>query len=376
MSSRDTSNRRDFLQGRAAVNAIAGAIDRMLPGEEPAGSAPGDANLAAGIPEAPERYLVQYSRPAMACEFSVFLNAGQYDDGANAALAALDAVEYWEERLSVYRETSDISVVNRTATDNEVRLEPRLYTLLALAAKLSAETGGAFDITAGPLVKAWGFYKRAGTIPSDEELSAALARVGSQRLILDKATRTIRFAVPGMELNLGAIGKGYALDHAGGMLALCGVGDFLLHGGQSSVLAHGNQAGASTRGWSVGLRDPLRPERRLAEVYLHNRALATSGATHQFFRHEGKRYGHILDPRTGRPAEGVFSSTVIAPTAAEADAQSTAFYALGPVAAAEYCQRRPEVGMVLLCPGKGGSSVDVVTAGLGAEDWKLLRDFD
>lgn len=372
MSSRDTSNRREFLQGRAAVEAVAGAIDRILPGGESTTSIPGDANLAAGIPEAAERYLVQYSRPAMACEFSVFLNAGQYEDGANAALAALDAVEYWEERLSVYRETSDISQVNRTASDEEVPLEPRLYTLLAHAAKLSADTDGAFDITAGPLVKVWGFYKRAGSIPSDDELVQALARVGSHRLIFDNVQRTIRFNVPGMELNLGAIGKGFALDHAAGMLALFGVGDCLLHGGQSSVLARGSQAGAHAGGWTVGLRDPLRPDRRLAEVYLRDRALATSGATHQFFRHEGKRYGHILDPRTGRPAEGVFSSTVIAPTAAEADALSTAFYALGPAAAADYCQRRPEVGMVLLCPGKGGSSVDVVTAGLQSADWKLL----
>jgi thiamine biosynthesis lipoprotein len=202
-------------------------------------------------------------------------------------------------------------------------------------------------------------------------LQAALNRVGIRHLVLDGTRGTIRFLREGIELNLGAIGKGYALDREAAELCAAGVNDFLLHGGQSSVLARGSHAGTGA-GWIVGLGDPLRPDRRLAEIRLRDRALATSGASHQFFRSQGKRYGHILDPRTGWPAEGVFSSTVLAPSAAEADALSTAFYTLGVERAYEYCREHPQIGMVLLHPGRGASSVEVATAGLDERDFRRL----
>ena len=262
--------------------------------------------------------------------------------------------------------------INRQAAADAVSVEAGLYDLLSRAVKLSRDTSGAFDITAGPLVKVWGFYRRAGAIPTDADLRSALENVGSQFIVLDDERYTIRFLRPGIELNLGAIGKGYALDRAAGELVTAGVDDFLLHGGQSSVIARGSHGGGESAAWTVGLADPLRPERRLAEIYLRNRALATSGAAHQFFRHQGQRYGHILDPRTGWPAQGVLSSTVVAPTAAEADALSTAFYALGVDPARAYCDRHPDIGMVLLHPGKEASSVDIAVAGLDKADWRLL----
>jgi thiamine biosynthesis lipoprotein len=366
MSARPTSNRREFLQGRAATDALAAAVDSIRPAAPVRAEAP---ESAAGDSQ---RYLVQYSRPAMACQFAIFLNAGQYSQAAEAALAALDLVEQIEDQLTVYRDASEVMRINRLAGASAVGVEPGLYDLLAKAVKLSHDTGGAFDITAGALVKAWGFYRRAGSIPTEADLRAALENVGSQHLVLDDEHRTIRFLRPGIELNLGAIGKGYALDRTGAELVAAGVHDFLFHGGQSSVVARGSAGGREAAGWTVGLVDPLRQERRLAEIYLRNRALATSGASHQFFRHEGKRYGHILDPRSGWPAQGVFSSTVIAPTAAEADALSTAFYTLGVDAAQAYCDEHPEIGMILLHPGKGASSVEIATVGLGKEDWRLL----
>jgi FAD:protein FMN transferase len=161
-----------------------------------------------------------------------------------------------------------------------------------------------------------------------------------------------------------------------------GVGDFLLHGGNSSVLARGarrvadDAAGSEeteivpprsipqARGWEVGIRDPLLPSRRLAEIRLCDRALGTSGAQFQSFRHQGKRYGHILDPRTGWPAEGLHSATAVAPTAAMADAISTALYVMGPDAALAYCQARPGIAAVLACPAPGGSGLEIRSTGL------------
>jgi FAD:protein FMN transferase len=373
MSPPPTSNRRQFLQGRAVGDSLAAAIDRVLPaGSDKSASAEPAAGEPATQSHDGERYLVQFARSAMACQFAVYLNAGQYEQGAEAALAALDLVEQLEGQLSVYRETSEVSQINRTAATREVALEPRLWQLLAMAVRIANETGGAFDITAGPLIKTWGFYKRSGAIPGEQELREALFSVGSQHIALDGANRTIRFGRPEMELNLGAIGKGYALDRAAELLVDAGVGDFLIHGGQSSVIARGSQGGGEQQGWIVGLCDPLRPERRLAEIRLRDRALATSGAAQQFFRHGGKRYGHILDPRSGWPAEGVFSSTVVAATAAEADALSTAFYTLGVEAAGAHVRERPGIGSLLLYPGKQGSSVEVASAGLEGDDLRLL----
>jgi thiamine biosynthesis lipoprotein len=258
-------------------------------------------------------------------------------------------IDALEEQLSVFREESDVSRLNRTAAAGPVEVEAGLFQLLELSLRLHRDTQGAFDITAGPLSKVWGFYRRAGQIPHPDDLARALATVGSQRIQLDPDRRTVAFDGPGMEVNLGAIGKGYALDRAAERLVATGVGEFLFHGGRSSMLARGWLAEGEP--WTVGIGDPLRPGKRLCEVVLQDRGLSTSGSGTQFFRHAGERYGHILDPRTGQPAAGMLSVTVTAPTAAEADALSTAFYVLGIDASLEYCRRRPEIGAILVGQG-------------------------
>ncbi len=185
-------------------------------------------------------------------------------------------------------------------------------------------------------------------MPSDAERAEALNRVGMQGVTLDPAARSVRFLRPGLEFNLGSIGKGYALDRLGELLGEeAGIRSFLLHGGCSSVLARGSQ-GPDDRGWPIGIQHPWIPRRRLAQVWLRNRALATSAATFRHLIHQGRRLGHILDPRTGWPAEGMASATVLAPTAAEADALATAFYIQGPQWSREYCATHAEVAAVLL----------------------------
>jgi thiamine biosynthesis lipoprotein len=165
---------------------------------------------------------------------------------------------------------------------------------------------------------------------------------------LDPHQKTVRYLRPGLEINLGSIGKGYALDRAATLLRdRWQMPAALLHGGHSSVYAIGNQPGCS-RGWPIGLADPKEPGRRLAVVWLKDRGLGTSAATFQHLEHQGRTLGHLLDPRTGWPAEGIASATVLAPTAAEADALATAFFVLGVEGAKAYCERHPEVGAVLL----------------------------
>lgn len=321
-----------------------------------------------------ETYLVQFSRQAMACRFEVSLNAGQYAGGPEAAMAALDLLERLEDQLTVYRETSDVMAINRHASQRSVEVEPRLFELLEQAVRLCEETDGALDVTAGPLTRTWGFFDRRGHVPSEAELQVALERIGSQHVVLDAARRTVRFQRPGMEINLGAIGKGYALDRCAEQMREAGVHDFLWHGGQSSVLAAGSHAGATDgrEGWRIGIVDPTRPGQRLAEVRLRDRALATSGSRVQAFREAGRRYGHVLDPRTGWPAEGVVSATVIAPTATQADGLSTAFFTLGVEATRRYCESHPEIGALLVTQAGAHRAVELHVIGLDRE-WVTLR---
>jgi thiamine biosynthesis lipoprotein len=299
---------------------------------------------------AKEISLLRCARRAMATVFEVLLPYGPADAQA-AAEDALDLIDRLEAQLTVYRPTSEVSRLNRLAELAPVPVEPGLFDLLTFAARLSEETDGAFDITAGPLIKAWGFYRRQGRVPVSDELAEALGRVGMSHVELNAERRSVRFRKRGMEINLGSIGKGYALDRAAVRLwDEWSVQSALLHSGSSSVLAIGSPPG-EPRGWAVGIKHPWEPARRLATVRLRGRALATSGATFQNFEYNGRKLGHLLDPRTGWPAERVVLATAFAPTAAEADALATAFYILGGEPTRRYCETHRDVSAVILPNG-------------------------
>jgi FAD:protein FMN transferase len=215
-----------------------------------------------------------------------------------------------------------------------------------------------------------------------------MSHVGMQHVQLDEAQRTVRFLAAGVELNLGSIGKGYALDRAAELLQAEGMENFLLHGGNSSVLgrgakgaggrAQGTEKGSPSnevsQGWWIGLRHPLEPERRIGEVRLRNRALGTSGSGTQFFLHEGRRYGHILDPRTGEPAEGAYSSTVAAATGAEADALATAFYVLGAERSLDYCRQHANIAAVIMSPAAENGRIEITLWGWAEDEIRLEAD--
>jgi len=383
------STRRDFLKGKAAAEALSDMAGKPAGFGAPAdraqrcgAEAPGEAPGAA-----PDSFLLHVSRQAMACQFELVLSAGQYAHGTEAALEALDLVETLEQPMSYFRPTSQISRLNALAADGPVEVEPWLYELLELAMQLHAQTHGAFDVAAGAAWEAWGFSRRAGKVPSDEAIDQALACCGSHLVQLDPERKTVRFTRPGVRLSLGSLGKGYALDRAGQMLAAAGIHDFLFHAGQSSILARGSRRGPpfpepsrenrdSPRepgpGWTVGIRHPLAPQRRLGELCLRDRALGTSGSTMQFFRHRGRRYGHILDPRTARPAEGMLSATVVASSAVRADALSTALFVLGPERGFAFLRSRSDLAGVLVCQSSKKGGAEILTAGFSEDELTLL----
>jgi thiamine biosynthesis lipoprotein len=329
-------HRRDFLDPRRLAQSagqLLGAIDELRPESS---ADPGD-----------EVSLLHLSRRAMATNFELILPFGTPESLALGQLY-FDEIDRLEAQLTVYRDTSEVSRLNALAFHYPIPVEEGLFELLALAARLTSETRGAFDVTAGALIKAWGFYKGPRRVPPAAERAAVLECVGMHHVELDAERRTVRFLRPGLEINLGSIGKGYALDRAAEKLRREGnLAAGLLHGGQSSVYAIGKQPG-DERGWPVALRHPWEPERSLGTIYLSDQALATSAATFQYLEHAGRKLGHILDPRTGWPAEGMASVSVVAPTAAEADALATAFYILGVEAAQDYCEQHPALSAVLL----------------------------
>lgn len=298
----------------------------------------------AAVPPPGQLSLVRVSRRAMATTFEVAIPYGT-PHAVDAAEAALDLIDELEDQLTVYRDTSEVSRLNAAGA---AVVEPGLFDLLQTCAALTSETAGAFDPACGAVIKCWGFYQREGRIPSEAGLTAAMHRCGFRHVILDSATRGVKFNRPGLELNLGAIGKGYALDRAADLLrSEWGIRSALLHGGGSSVLAVGVPP-TDIRGWRVAVRHPADDTRTLGSVYLTDQALGTSAATYQFFEYNGKRYGHVLDPRTGRPADGALSASCVAGSAAAADALSTAFFVAGAGWTDDHCRSRDHLAAIVL----------------------------
>jgi thiamine biosynthesis lipoprotein len=317
--------------------------------------------------------LLRASRPAMGSYFEVRIAAAT-PGGLALTERALDLIDTLEQQMSVYRDDSEVSQINASAHRGPVEVERGLFRLFEQALAIGAATSGAYDVTAGALSLAWGFVRGPKRVPEPEALAEARARTGQHHVRLDPECRTIEFDRPGIAINLGSIGKGYAIDRAVDVIRdHWWPTSALVHGGRSSVYALGSPPGRFGGRWEVALRNPLDPESPLGLVRLRNRGMGTSGASFQQFIAGGRVYGHIIDPRTGEPAEGPASVTVLAPTAAEADALSTAFYLLGAGAAAAYAADHPEIGAIMVAAEPGDAGPRIVTVGITDSDFIPCR---
>ncbi len=288
-----------------------------------------------------EECWLHVNRTAMACRFEVTLPMST-EAGVSIATKALDEVEEIEKQLSIFKEESAVSLLNRSAAARPVRVDRSLFDLLSLCKELHGETEGAFDITSGPLTRCWGFLKREGRLPTDAEIANARALVGSDKLTLDIASTAVHFKHEGVQINLGSIGKGYALDVVSEHFRTAKE-PALLSAGASSFVATGGE-----RRWLVGIRHPRAKHKRLAGIRLRECAMSTSGSEEQFFESGGRRFGHIIDARTGWPAEKVSGVTVVADSAARSDALATAFFVGGRELAERYCEKHREVLAIML----------------------------
>lgn len=304
--------------------------------------------------------LVTLARHAMNTRFEIVLHGLDPVRLRAAAEEALGEIERLEDRLSFFRPSSEIARINRRAAFEPVRVTPEIFALLQLAQRLHRETGGAFDITIAPLLRCWGFRAGTGAIPTPEALAEARAQVGMDFVALDERTFTVRFTRPGMQIDLGGIGKGFAIDEAVEILREAGVPNALLHGGTSTAFAFGRNLDGQP--WKIGVPCPAEEwnqpfpassdtppepgrifhhgdssdapanthrEKLLAAVSLENSSLSLSAVWGRFFR-EGRRvFGHVIDPRTGEPVTGAVLAAVVSPSATETDALSTALLTLG-----------------------------------------------
>jgi thiamine biosynthesis lipoprotein len=289
---------------------------------------------------------VAVARNAMATRFEIVLIGENTTSLRAAGEEALNEIERLEAQLSLYRASSEVAHLNARAAREPVPVERGLFRLLEHAKQLSEETDGAFDITVAPLMALWGLMSTrvARTAPPGRtELMKARALVGMHHVELNPQNLTVRYTRPGVMLDLGAIGKGHAIDQAAELLRDAGVSHALVHGGTSTVSAIGGpwkvaiagEVGLDVKGARGGPAkpqiidaEPAEPQ-PIATVELTDIALSVSAVWGKSIRIGKKNYGHILDPRTGKPVTTVLLAAVMLPSATETDALSTALLTLG-----------------------------------------------
>lgn len=275
----------------------------------------------------------EFAQPHMGTEFRIVLYAPDARRAAQASDAAFERIGELENRLSDYRETSELMSLCRQAGSGPVKVSDDLWRVLLEAQKFAERTNGAFDVTAGPLVRLWRRARRRSELPDPGRLAQARELVGFEMMHVDERTQSVRLVKPGMLLDLGAIAKGYAAD--------CALAVLKQHGIKSALVAAGGDIAVSapppgTRGWVIGVAS-LDSRGKLPRHYLSLRdvAVSTSGDAQQHVEIGGVRYSHIIDPRTGHAVEGRRSVTVVAPNGMTSDALDTAANVLDPRSALE-----------------------------------------
>ncbi len=254
---------------------------------------------------------------------TITLYAPDQATAERACSSAFDRIAQVEAIMSDYRADSELMQLCARAGGPPVRVSEELFFVLRRAQELARRTDGAFDVTVGPYVQLWRRARRTGQFPTEAELAEARSRVGYEKIVLNESERTVQLLVPGMRLDLGGIAKGYALDCALRVLREHGIRHALLEAGGDIVAG---LAPPGTAGWRIEVAN-AEPSRRW--VYLALGAISSSGDTEQYVEYQGKRYSHIVDPRTGWGLTSRVATTVIARDGITSDSLATALCVLG-----------------------------------------------
>jgi len=325
--------------------------------------------VAASLGSDSARRSVAYSMRTMGTYAQVIIVTA--DSVASAPLAHRAQLEFTrlDSLMSNWTTTSEVARINRVAGSGATVIDPEVATIVDTSLNVWRESDHAFDITIEPLIRAWGFLGGPRRVPTKAEQKAAFKRVGAQRVHFDRATRTIRFDGAGVRIDLGGIAKGYAVDVVADALKRDGVEDALVNL-SGNMLALGHPEGSDH--WRIGIRDPRDRMPYFARIDLSaGQGISTSGKYEQFVAKDGKTYGHIMDPRTGKPSEGLISVTVIARNAFECDTWDTPLFVLGPENARRKARQLENVAAILVEPGSGG--VDTVWVESALKDRFILE---
>ena len=295
-------------------------------------------------------------RPMMSTFVTVTVRGCAADGLEDRVREAFSEMERLAGILSEWDPESPVSHLNREAGRAPVQVPPELLEVLQAAAQVSERTSGAFDLTWGALGDLWRFDAgRPPQLPAANEVRRRRALVGYRDLVVDPAAGTALLRRPGMQLGLGGISKGYIAQKAADLLRARGVRDVLV-AASGDIAARGRNG---DRPWLVAIQDPRDPSGTRAVVELHDESISTSGDYERFFVIDGRRYHHILDPRTGAPATGSMSVTVIAHDGAMADALALGLFVLGPERGAAVVRSLPNVSALLIDPrGRASAAGD------------------
>ena len=263
------------------------------------------------------------------------------NDAIDAVMAELRRID---NLMSHYKPESQLSQINQYANERPVQVDKELFDLIKLSTHYSQITEGAFDITYASVGYLYDYPHHIH--PTEEQIRETLPAVNWRNMLLDEEHHTVRFEHPGMRIDLGGIGKGYAVDRGIDILKGRGIERALVTaGGDSRII--GDRMG---RPWLVAIRHPDNPNKVVTRIPLSNSAVSTSGDYERFFDEGGVRYHHIIDPRTGHSASKVRSATILAPTATQTDGMSKTAFVLGPEKALEIINRMPEYDAVFVLP--------------------------
>ena len=298
----------------------------------------------------------ELSHPQMGTMFQLVIYGEEEQAVKAAAAAAFARIDELNATLSDYDRKSELSKLSDAAGNGQwVKVSDDLWTVLRISDEYSRKSGGAFDITVGPVVQLWRWARRNRQMPSAERLRAAVAAVGHEKIEYDTKSQSVRLTQPNMRLDAGAIGKGYACDEVIKLLKAKGFSRVMIDGGGGVVVG---DAPPGRAGWRIGIAslDP-RNEPPSQYVILKNAAISTSGDAWQFVELEGKRYSHIVDRNTGLGLTDHSSVSIVAPTGTLSDVLSTTVAVLGPEKGLQFVEKIEGVAAFIV--RKPGDQVQV-----------------
>lgn len=316
---------------------------------------------------------VQLACQAMATRFEFILHGEDERSLRAAGEEVFEEIIRLERELGFYQSASEISRLNQQAAHQAVRVSPMLFELIERSLDLTAKTSGAFDVTVGPLMHCWGLAGGEGRFPSDDELAQTMKLIGPNNIVLDRSDYSIRYAIAGTQIDLGSIGKGYALDVAAEWLRDAGIESALVHGGTSTTYAIGSPPDQDA--WKIAIVRPEdgpvlsqtgeEPEESniLATVDLRDSSLSISAVWGKSFESDGQIFGHVVDPRTGRPVNGAYLAAVVSPSATDTDALATALLTMGSAGQLQLAEGFPDIKTLVAEP-EGESDYRVTSCGI------------